>query len=196
MRRFFHYSLIVLTILCCFPFVSMLAIYLNWRMTNPAPTTADIGLGMVILSSYLAAIPLVVWLCYGLYVFLTSTSVTMGEYFDSGRRRLGLVLLAVSCLICLGWVRSFYTTDTLSLFGGRFESRHGQIERSATTFMTVGRIGGGVTSVYWSVPYLLILSPFVLASTVLLLSNSRQSAPALPPQINPKVEDPADHTQF
>lgn len=180
MLKFLRYVLIVLTIICCLPFMFALASYVSWRQNSPPPTTADIGWGIVILSSYLAAVPLCLWACDGVYVFMTSTSLPLGPYFAGTKRRTGLVLLAVACILTAGWVRSFYTTDVLRILGGTLESRNGQIDRSATTSMVVGRIGGSVTSIYWSVPYVAILLPLTLLSAWQLLSKTRPAQTAKP----------------
>ena len=174
-----RYALIALTAICCLPFVFMLTVYVSWRQNSPPPTGADIGWGMVILSSFPAVASLFIWLIYGLFLFMTSKSLPIGPEFNGWKRRTGLILLVISCLFCAGWVRSLYTTDSVQMFGGRFDSHDGLIERYATTHIVVGRIGGAVTTMYWSVPYTLILGPLVLASAYLLLSKPRHAGKPL-----------------
>lgn len=168
-----RYGLIGLTVFCCLPFVFMLAVYVNWRQSNPTVVGADIGWGMVILSAYPAIGSILLWLIYGMYAFITSRSALVSPYFNGWRRRVGLILLVISCLFCVGWVRSFQVVDTFTALGGRFESHAGSIERYATNVVTVGRISGGVTTMYWSVPYHLILALLILPATYLLLSKPR-----------------------
>lgn len=180
---------ILLTAFCCLPFVFMMAIYLNWRQNNPPPVGADIGLGMVVLSAYPAVGAMLLWLIYGLYSFLTSESALISPYFSGWRKRVGLLLLVISCLFCVGWVRSFQVVDRLTAFGGRFESHDGSIERYGTNVITVGRISGGVTTMYWSVPYCLILALVILPTTYLLLSK-----PASKPQPTDNSRRDSEHS--
>ena len=174
------FTLIALTVICSLPFLFMLTIYVNWSQSTPAPVGADIGWGLVVLSSYPLIGSICLWLIYGLHEFMTSQSLPVGTYFSGLGRRLGIVLLVISCVFCAGWVRSFYMVDTFAAFGGRFESRNGVIERYATNQVTVGHIGGGVTTMYWSLPYVSILAPLVLTSSYLLLSKPRPPVAKVP----------------
>ena len=176
MQRFSFYLMILITFIGCLPFLAMLLIYVNWKANNPITTGADIGWGMVVLSACVAGIPFLLWAFYGLATLFTSKPGILGPYFESRQRRLGVLLLAISCFFCAGWVRSFYTTDTLRLFGGQFVSHDGVIERSVFLFRVVGTIATGTTTIEWSVPYLVIVVPLVAISAWLLLSKSRMAA--------------------
>ena len=175
MQKFSFNLMILITFMGCLPFLTMLLIYVNWKANNPVTTGVDIGWGMVILSACVAGIPFLLWAFYGFVILFTSKREILGPYFESRQRRIGLILLGISCLFCAGWVRSFYTTDTLTLFDGQFVSHDGVIERSLSTFIMVGKIGTGTTTIEWSVPYLLIVVPLAAISAWLIFSKSRMA---------------------
>lgn len=169
MRCFAFYFLLVLTALCCVPFAAMSILYLSWRQAGVIPTGPDIGLGLVMLTGAIAAVAILPWVIYGGIIGLQSNWTIAGPYFSGWRRKTGLILLAVSCLLCMGMVRSFYVTDGLNAFGGRFESQNGSIERSVQHKIVIGSIGGSTVSPSWNLPYLSILAPVALAACWLLL---------------------------
>lgn len=170
------YLLIGLTVLGGVQFLSVLNWYLSWRQSVGVPAGPDIGLGFVGMSGIVAIIPLCMWLIYGSIVSFRSDWSFAGSYFLGWRRKSGLVLLAVCGLMCVGMVRSYYVTDGINAFGGRFESRNGTIERSVRSIIRVGSTSGSTVSPAWNVPYLSLLIPTILASTWLLLSPSSATA--------------------
>lgn len=115
----------------------------------------------------------------------------MRELFRGWKRKLGVVTLLLACVSTAGWVRSFYSKDSIVtirtpnlpdrrgyLSAGWISSEQGNIER--VTSLAVGRGGKpmiGTAYRNWSVPYWSIVLPLTLVSTDLLFSKPRQTPP-------------------
>jgi hypothetical protein len=108
----------------------------------------------------------------------------MREFFWGWKRKCGVVTLLIACVFAAGWVRSCTVDDVFHLFGLRFVSTLGAIERSTVTFRGIGSgFALNDVMVFWRVPYWSIVIPLTLLSAWLLLSNPRtvnpKSIPAL-----------------
>lgn len=110
----------------------------------------------------------------------------MLEFFCGWRRKIGAAMLLRACALMTLWVRSS-EPETLELFNGRFESRHGNLQRWNYTGRLLHRQNvttNGVEHVQivevvryesfvFRLPYCFIVIPLTLLSAYLLLINPR-----------------------
>ena len=104
----------------------------------------------------------------------------MSDYFKPLRRKVGLVTLAMACLLTAGWVRSYCGGDRIiAIVMEGFESKNGYIQHIRIDLE--GR-GWKKPLVYrpdgtFCVPYWSICVPLTLLSAFLLLSKPRAAKP-------------------
>ena len=95
----------------------------------------------------------------------------MREVFHGWRRKVGCVALVVACVVTVGWLRSYYNQEELTVYRGQesylLHSREGRLYWMREQ-ISYGRFELGSTS------YVSIVLPPTLLSAYLLLWKPRQ----------------------
>lgn len=105
----------------------------------------------------------------------------MHTFFQSRRRKAGVVTLVIALAVTAVWIRSRIVEGDLSFVYSDLRSRDGAIEKSVVTLNT-SRYGGTehdwvARHVHWRVPYGIEVVPLALISAYLLLVPVRKQPP-------------------